>query len=207
MEHRKFQHGEAAQEADFQTNPQTPTKRGVMLQSSTAWNYSILISPCPGPTIRHQSPLSTQHCQLRKRRLFSLQTKSMSGAGLHIASRNGEALPLALVLTWYPGVLDFTSKSATGAASPRTKLSAGQAKDGVSACLGTDTRVWALPCILAVGEAALAAGQIRQLMFKHLERNLVNEQWLFSFALVTLLTCIVAMQVLKEMSCNSLLIA
>ena len=64
-------------------------------------------------------------------------------------------------------------KSAASAASPKTKI---QESRGccppLSACRAV---VRGLPCILVIGEAALAADLITGLIFKHLERNLAKQ--------------------------------
>ena len=62
------------------------------------------------------------------------------------------------------------TKFAASVASPTTK-NAGEPTDDGSEC---GQRVAGLPCILVIGEAALAADLITGLIFKHLERNLAD---------------------------------
>ena len=62
-------------------------------------------------------------------------------------------------------------KSAASAASAMTKR---QGSPRTTA-RHTDHGGRGLPCILVIGEAALAAGLITQLLFKHLEQNLAKQ--------------------------------
>ena len=50
---------------------------------------------------------------------------------------------------------------------PRNQV--GEPMDNGAAC---GRQGWGLPCILVIGEAALAANLITRMIFKHLERNL-----------------------------------
>ena len=59
-------------------------------------------------------------------------------------------------------------KSAASTASPMTKM---QGSPRTAARHADDGRR-GLPCILVIGEAALAAGLLTQLIFKHFERDL-----------------------------------
>ena len=62
-------------------------------------------------------------------------------------------------------------KLVVSAASPMTKMQ-GSLRPPSSACRAV---VRGLPCILVIGEAALAADLITQSIFKHLERNLAAQ--------------------------------